>query len=197
MCLFQLWFPWGLCPVVGLLGHMVVLVLVLLRNLHTVLYRSEVAQSCLTLCDPMDCSLPCSSIHGIFQARVLEWVTISFSRKWKWKWSRSVVSDSLRPHGLWPTRFLCPWDFPGKNTGVGCHFLLHAQRLELVTDLENIEVPRFLHPGTDGKPMLAVRCSTSWGKRLNDSLEPSTLLKAGPQHSWNVYGFSTSSFQNV
>ena len=34
----------------------------------------------LTLCDPMDCSLPGSSIHGIFQARVLEWVAISFSR---------------------------------------------------------------------------------------------------------------------
>ena len=35
--------------------------------------ESEVAQSCLTLCDPMDCSLPASSVHGIFQARVLEW----------------------------------------------------------------------------------------------------------------------------
>ena len=41
---------------------------------------SEVAQSCLTLCDPMDCSLPCSSVHGIFQVRVLGWVVISFSR---------------------------------------------------------------------------------------------------------------------
>ena len=39
----------------------------------------------------------------------------------KWKWSRSVVSDPQRPHGLQPTRFLCPWDFPGKSTGVGCH----------------------------------------------------------------------------
>ena len=42
--------------------------------------ESEVAQSCLTLCDPMDCSLPGSSVHGIFQARVLEWTAISFSR---------------------------------------------------------------------------------------------------------------------
>ena len=42
--------------------------------------ESEVAQSCPTLCDPVDCSLPDSSIHGIFQARVLEWVAISFSR---------------------------------------------------------------------------------------------------------------------
>ena len=42
--------------------------------------ESEVAQSYPTLCDPMDCSLSCSSVHGIFQARVLEWIAISFSR---------------------------------------------------------------------------------------------------------------------
>ena len=41
--------------------------------------ESEVAQLCLTLSDPMDCSLPGSSVHGIFQARVLEWVAIAFS----------------------------------------------------------------------------------------------------------------------
>ena len=43
--------------------------------------KSEVAQSCPTLCDPMDCSLPGFSVHGIFQARILEWVAISFSRR--------------------------------------------------------------------------------------------------------------------
>ena len=37
--------------------------------------------------------------------------------------SHSVVSDSLQPHGLYPTRLLCPWDSPGKNTGVDCHSL--------------------------------------------------------------------------
>ena len=41
--------------------------------------ESEVGQSCPTLSDPMDCSLPGSSVHGIFQARVLEWVAIAFS----------------------------------------------------------------------------------------------------------------------
>ena len=40
----------------------------------------EVAQSCLTLCNPMDCSPPASSVHGIFQVRVLKWVAISFSK---------------------------------------------------------------------------------------------------------------------
>jgi len=44
--------------------------------------ESEVAQSCLTLSDPMDCSLPGSSVHGIFQARVLEWVAIAFSEEY-------------------------------------------------------------------------------------------------------------------
>ena len=43
--------------------------------------ESEVTQSCLTLSDPMDCSLPGSSIHGIFQARVPEWGAIAFSEK--------------------------------------------------------------------------------------------------------------------
>ena len=41
--------------------------------------ESEVVQSCLTLHDPMDCSPPDSSVHGIFQARILEWITITFS----------------------------------------------------------------------------------------------------------------------
>ena len=40
--------------------------------------------------------------------------------------SCSVVSDSLRPYGLWPARLLCPWNFPGKNTGVDCHSLLQG-----------------------------------------------------------------------
>ena len=40
------------------------------------------------------------------------------------KWNHSVMSNSLWPCGLWPTRLRHPWDFPSKNTGVGCHFLL-------------------------------------------------------------------------
>ena len=47
--------------------------------------ESEVAQSCPTLRDPMDCSLPGSSIHGISQARVLEWGAIAFSELTWWK----------------------------------------------------------------------------------------------------------------
>ena len=52
----------------------------------------EVSQSCQTLCDPMDCSLPCSSVHWIFQARVLEWAAISFSRGSSWPRDQTWVS---------------------------------------------------------------------------------------------------------
>ena len=44
--------------------------------------------------------------------------------------SLSGVSDSLQPHGLWPTRLLPPWDSPGKSTGVGCHFLFQCMRVK-------------------------------------------------------------------
>ena len=53
--------------------------------------------------------------------------------------SRSVVSDSLQPHGLQPARLLCSWNSPGKTTGVGCHFLL--QWIFLTQGLN----PRLLH----------------------------------------------------
>ena len=58
-------------------------------------------QSCLTLCDPMDCSLPGFSVHGILQARTLEWAAISFSNAWKWK----VKVKSLS--GVW--LLATPW----------------------------------------------------------------------------------------
>ena len=55
------------------------------------------------------------------------WIGVPFPspmhKSEKWKWSCSVVSDSWQPHGLQPTRLLRPWDFPGKNTGMGCHCL--------------------------------------------------------------------------
>ena len=46
------------------------------------------------------------------------------------------MSDSSRPHGLQPTRVLCPWDFPGKSTGVGCHCLLRVLSLLVVKSRE-------------------------------------------------------------
>ena len=54
--------------------------------------ESEVTQLCPTLCDPTDCSLPGFSIHGVFQARILEWVAISFSRGFSPTRDRTQVS---------------------------------------------------------------------------------------------------------
>ena len=59
--------------------------------------ESEVAQSCLILCDPMDCSLPGSSVHGIFQARVLEWGAIAFSEN---SHSRILFIEMRGPPGV-------------------------------------------------------------------------------------------------
>ena len=57
--------------------------------------EGEVAQSCPTLSDLMDCSLPGSSIHGLFQARVLEWGAIAFSEMCYWEDLKINVTDSL------------------------------------------------------------------------------------------------------
>ena len=71
-----------------------------------------------------------SLTQGTWQSRALKSLHWLFSLNqclWRWKCcavlSRSVVSDSLPPHGLEPARLLCPWDSPGKGTGVGFHAL--------------------------------------------------------------------------
>ena len=79
--------------------------------------------SSVWLCNPTDGSPPGSSVPGILQARILEWVAISFSNACMHAVA-SVMFDSVWPRGQQPTRFPCPQDSPGKNTGVGCHFLL-------------------------------------------------------------------------
>ena len=67
--------------------------------------ESEVTQSCPTLCDPVDCSLPSSSVYGIFQARILEWIAISFSRGSSWPRDRTWVAHvGGRRFNLWATR---------------------------------------------------------------------------------------------
>ena len=78
------------------------------------------------------CATPLTEAHqappSLGVSRQEHWSELPFPsplhEREKWKWSRSVVSDSSRPHGLQPTRLLRPWDFPGKSTGVGCHWLL-------------------------------------------------------------------------
>ena len=85
------------------------------------------------LCNPRDSSPPGSPVPGILQARTLEWVAISFSNTWKWKVKVKSLSHIwlLATLRLQPTRLLCPWDFPGKSTGVGCHCLLRKSPFTL------------------------------------------------------------------
>ena len=68
-----------------------------------------VAHLCPTLCHPIDCSLPGSSVQGIFQARILEWVAISFSTGPAWLWNWTWVSYTAgRFFTIWATRE-APW----------------------------------------------------------------------------------------
>ena len=136
------------------------------KNVHVLCL---VAQLRSTLCDPMDCSPPGSSVHrdspgkntgvgchalfqGIFPNQGLNsnllhcrwilyclshqgsprmFITFIFDKTKKETiiniilFSRKVVSDSFVTPWTVPARLLCPWDFPSKNTGMGCHFLLH------------------------------------------------------------------------
>ena len=64
-----------------------------------------VSQLCLTLCDPMDCSLPGFSVHGILQARILEWIAIPFFRGFSWPRNQTQVSCLAgRFFTIWATR---------------------------------------------------------------------------------------------
>ena len=99
--------------------------------------RGEVTQSCPTLCDPMDYSLQGSSVHGIYQARILEWVAISFSRgssqprDWAWVsctagrlltgWVRREVQKSESDSVVFGS-LNSPGSSPGQNTRVGSCF---------------------------------------------------------------------------
>ena len=68
---------------------------------------------------------------GYFKSDFVLWEPDSPLKMLKWSESvsHSVVSNSLQPHELYPARLLCPWNFPGMNTGVGSHFLLQLKML--------------------------------------------------------------------
>ena len=74
--------------------------------------RAKLLQSCLTFCDPVNCSLPGSSVHGILQARLLEWIAIPFCRESAWTRVQTQVSCisgrffTSEPPGSWETSYL-------------------------------------------------------------------------------------------
>ena len=80
------------------------------------------------------------------------------------------MSDSYRPHGLQPTRLLCPWDFPGNSTGVGCHCVLWAEsEEELKSLLMKVKVE-----------------SEKVGLKLN--IQKTKIMASGSITSWEIDG---------
>ena len=128
-------------------------------------------ESDATLSNPMDCSLPGSSVHGIFQARVLLTPLVKFNRYFRnnknvtlfslfiyltisesESVSYSFMSDSLQSHGLSPTRLLCSWDSPGKNMEwVPIHFSRRSPQPRDWTQIFCF-VCRFFSSEAPGKP---------------------------------------------
>ena len=115
-----------------------------MTNLKWKKSESEVARSFPTLCNSKDCSLPDSSVHRIFQARVVEWVSISFSRGSYQPRDLAQVSRTVsRPFSIWTTSEsengvtqLCPTLFDPMDcslTGFSIHGILQARILEWVT----------------------------------------------------------------
>ena len=99
------------------------------EHLNSLAKWSEVAQSYPTLCDPMDCSLLRSSVHGIFQARVLEWVAISFSRGSSWPRDRTQVSRTVGRCSVFKIQYLFlpggRLSFRSKSSGLSVYIQGH------------------------------------------------------------------------
>ena len=95
--------------------------------------ESELAQSCPTLCDPIDSSPPGSSVHGIFQARVLEWGAIAFSSGGGW-WENAIQSYKARQSLLPGTELASSSSNRGDTPLPGCFVcqLVHAGKREVL-----------------------------------------------------------------
>ena len=86
----------------------------------------------------------------------------------------SVVSDSVQPHRWKPTRLLCPWDSPGKNPGVGCHFLLQCMKVKSESEVASIHKHRVkLVLEKAGKPETKLPTSTESSKKQESSRKTS------------------------
>ena len=119
--------------------------------------ESEVAQSCPTLCNPMDCNVPGSSFQGIFQARILEWVAISFSKRSSQPRDWTRVSCIVgRCFTIWATREV-PRQKPETPLILFC-FVLFWPRLAAC----GILVPQ---PGMQPYPCIGKRILNQWATR--------------------------------
>ena len=130
----------------------------------------------------------------------------------KWKWSRSVVSHSLWPHGLQPSRLLHPWDFPSKSTGVGCHFLLQFMKVKSESEVAQL-CPTLSNPMDCSLPGSSVKYArwqytglTYSFSKFEQSIVPCPVLTVAScpayrflrrQVKWSVIPISLRIFQFV
>ena len=116
--------------------------------LHEFLLHRKMNQLYMYVC-PLPSGLPSHSGHHSALSRVpcaIQYVLLVCV----WVLSGLGVSDFLWPHGMQPVRLLCPWDFPGTNTGVGCHFLLQGI---FQTQGLNLHLSHLLHWQEDSSPL--------------------------------------------
>ena len=136
-----------------------------------------VAQLCPTLCNSMDyCSPPGSSVHGILQARILEWVAIPFSSRLyhcliSVQFSCSVMSDSLRPLGLQHARLPCPSPTPGaysnsRPSSQWCHPTISSSVIPFSSCLQSFTISQFF----------CIRWPKYWSFGISPSSEYSGLI---------------------
>ena len=139
-------------------------------------------QLCPTLCNPIDGSPPGSVVPGILQVRTLEWIAISFSNAWKWKVKVKSLSRVRLLVTPWTAahQALCPWDFPGKSTGVGCHCLLwnaicyHLYGAFLIT--QSVKNP----PALQETWVRSLGWEVPWRRKR----QPTPVLLPGKSHGW-------------
>ena len=115
-------------------------------------------QSCPTLCNPIDCSLPGFPVHGILQARTLEWVAISFSNAWKWKVKVKSLSRVWLLATPWTAAYQAPpsMGFSRQQYWSGVPL---PSPIHVVNDHQIFIFPFYIY--------LSPTCSVDWLKREN------------------------------
>ena len=83
-------------------------------------------------------------------------------------WVAQLCPTLLQPHGLWPTRLLCPWDSPGKNTGVGCHFLLQGMFPTQGSNPGLLHCRQSLLSEPPGEPSTGFHTPKNWEFRISE-----------------------------
>ena len=146
--------------------------LLLIEDTIVMLCYAKSLQSCPTLCDPIDGSPPGSAIPGILQARILEWVAISFSNAWKRKVKVKLLTRVRLLATPWTVAFQAPlsMDFPGKSTGVGCHCLLRRRnRGSVFSFFNSTSIPHIMPPKPHSVSILTITLSICRGWALDVS----------------------------